>query len=79
MAIDESGLAEKIRSLEVLEINTRELLDKITSTKSVLESISEAGAIDPITQQPTSDKRRQEVYDACIPVAAELLGLEAAE
>ena len=75
-AIDESELGLKIRSLRVLEGNTNELLAKISNTRKVLESIETANSTDPVTGQATSAARRREVYDACMPIASELLGLE---
>lgn len=73
--IDQDNLQFKINSLNSLKV---ELSDKRHRVLEVLESlkyIREEDIIDRDTNLPMTEARRQEIYDACIAAADDLLGL----
>lgn len=78
MPVDESQLAEKITSLRVLVSNGQERLEKAAHALGTLESIMDADSVDPVINEAMTAARRQQIYDACMPVAEEMIRREAA-
>lgn len=82
MPVDEADLILKVNSLVALRTDRHEQIRKIEQTLESLQSILlEDGnrKTDGSTGTQMSATRRQEVYDACIAVANELLGTTAEE
>lgn len=77
MPIDESVLQTKRDSVLVLLHNTRDKLNDIEHVFECLDNIIQidnANPIDSRTGTTMTDTTRQEIYDACIADANELLG-----
>lgn len=75
--IDDDALEVKIRSLRVVELDSTERAEKAARTRRSLEEISlkdGANPPDARTGALMSDATRQEIYDACMAAADELIG-----
>lgn len=76
MPVDETNLNLKVNSLESLLIDEQDKIARIRHTLESLHSIQQQNGANPKddrTGQLMSDATRQEIYNACIPVADEFL------
>lgn len=75
--IDETELEAKVKTLWIIEDSMKTLAKKAAQTRAVLKTIerTESGAspTDSRTGQTMSDATRQEIYDANVIVANELI------
>ena len=87
MSVNESILEEKIKKLNdldrILNLRRRKIIETIDSLNSIrktdhADSSQKSNKLkmpkDRATGKEMRQSRRQEIYDACIPVADQLLG-----
>ena len=77
--IDKQNLQIKVNSLVALKAGIWAKHEAILGVLESLKYIQNEDAIDRDTNQPMSETRRQEIYDACIAAADDLLGMEDSE
>lgn len=78
MPVNETTLQIKINSLVGLQKSLEIKIEKVAKTTESLKSIrrrNDTNPTDTITNQEMTDSRRDEIYEKCIPVADELLGV----
>ena len=76
--IDEDNLTVIIRSLQSLRAGHKESIHTISSILQGLQEITLVDGQNPTdssTGQTMTQERRDEVYDKCLPVVNELLGI----
>lgn len=73
--IEEDKLVHIVRSLKAYTGNQLEKYQQSIKMTQDLEGIL-PGVIDPATDSAVSEARRQEIYDHCVPMAEELLGIK---
>ena len=75
---EERNIDVIIRSMEGKVASLRVQTEKAESVLSgfvKIKKVDGANPIDPDTGQTMTDDRREEIYDKCLPVAEEILGI----
>ncbi len=74
--IDAQELQVKINTLRGLRatyISRTSKIENVTDSLDSIKMVGDAMPIDPATNQPMTEARRQAIYDACSPVADGLI------